>query len=164
MFTKTELDTAITLVQSKRYSLHQSFTVQMSSSVRDEADFYFFRADKKYYRDGAHFWLCCVNWLEEKRMGFQLLSVQRYPGQLRSNFSTNILLNIYNLCQDISPDTFQAIIGDYSSQLKSVSIPHSYTWEGQIQQAMQMYDEWNDQSFIAETESELLAFHWETSA
>lgn len=164
MFTKTDLDAAITMVNSKKYSLYQSFTIQISYSVRDEADFYFFRADKKYYQNGAHFWLCCVNWLEERRIGFQLLMVQRFPSQLHSNFNTDILMDIYNLCRDITPDKFQVIIGDYSSHLKSVSIPHLYAWEGQIQRAMQMNDEWNDQSYIAETESEYLAFHWETSA
>jgi len=64
----------------------------------------------------------------------------------------------------ISPETFQAAIEEYSLQLKYSNIPHAYHWEGQVQQAMQMSDEWNDQSFLAETESEFLVFHWGTGA
>ena len=164
MFTKTELDAAITMVNSKKYSLHRPFTIQMSSSVKDEADFYFFRADKKHYPNGTYFWLRCINWLEDRRIGFQLLMAQRYPGRYRIDFNASVLMNTYNLCKDISPESFQVIIEEYSSQLKSVSIPHTYHWEGQVQRAMQMNDQWNDQSFIAETESEFLAFHWETGA
>lgn len=164
MFTKAELDTAIAMVPSKKYSLHQPFTIQMSHSVRDEADFYFFRADKKHYQNGTHFWLCCINWLEDSWIGFQLLMAQRYPGRFRSDFNADVSMDTYNLCKDIAPESFQVIIEVYSSQLKSVSIPHTYYWEGQIQRAMQMNEDWNDQSYIAETESEFLAFHWETSA
>jgi len=68
------------------------------------------------------------------------------------------------LYKHISPESFQAAIDQYSFLLEYSSIPHTYRWEGQVQQAMQMSDEWNDQSFIAETESEFLVFHWETSA
>lgn len=164
MFTTTELDAAINMVNNKKYSLHQPFTIQISYSVRDEADFYFFRADKKHYQNGVHFWLCCINWLEDSWIGFQLLMAQRYPGRFRGDFNTGVLRDTYRLCKDISPGRFQVIIEDYSSQLKSVSIPHTYHWEGQVQRAMQMNEEWNDQSYIAETESEFLAFHWETSA
>jgi hypothetical protein len=68
------------------------------------------------------------------------------------------------LYKHISAESFQATIEGYSLQLENANIPHTYHWEGQVQRAMQMSDEWNDQSFIAETESEFLVFHWETSA
>jgi hypothetical protein len=166
MFTKTELDAAANMVSSKKLFLHQPFTLQFSNDVRSEADFYFFRGAKQHYKHAAHFWLHCINWLEDDRRGFQLLHRQRYPHRRAApiNVTTNFLLDASNLYKYISPETFQAAIEEYSLQLKYANIPHTYHWEGQVQLAMQMSDEWNDQSFIAETESEFLVFHWETSA
>jgi len=117
-----------------------------------------------HYENGAHFWVCCINWLEERWKGFQLLMAQRYPDQVRVNFDANSLVDHYGLCQNMPPESFQETVEGCSLQLKNGSIPHTYEWEGQIQQAMQMSNEWNDQSFVAETESEFLAFFWETGA
>jgi hypothetical protein len=166
MFTKTELDAAANMVSSKKLFLHQPFTIQFSNDVRSEADFYFFRGAKQHYKHAAHFWLHCINWLEDSWIGFQLLMRQRYPDRRDApiNVNTNFLLDASNLYKHISPESFQATIEEYSLQLKYSNIPHAYHWEGQVQQAMQMSDDWNDQSFIAETESEFLVFHWETSA
>ncbi len=166
MFTKTELDATVHMVRSKKLFLRQPFTIQFSNDVRSEADFYFFRGAKQHYKHAAHFWLHCMNWLEDRWIGFQLLMRQRYPDHRFApiNVNTSFLLDASNLYKHISPESFQAIIEDYSLQLKNANIPHAYHWEGQVQQAMQMSDEWYDQSFMAETESEFLAFHWETSA
>ncbi len=93
---------------------------------------------------------------------------QRYPDHVRVNSDGTFLMDRdvdhYSLCQDISPGSFQEIIEGYSLQLKNASIPHTYEWDGQIRQAMQVSNEWNDQSFVAETENEFLAFFWETGA
>lgn len=164
MFTRTELHTAVTMVRSKKLSLYRPLTIQFSNDVNLEANLYFFRGAKKHYENGAHFWLRCINWLEDSWQGFQLLSAQRYPAQVRVNFTTNLLTDEYNLCEPISPESFHAFIEGYSLELKNADIPHTYHWEGRVQQAMQMSNEWNDQSFVAQTESEFLAFHWETSA
>lgn len=169
MFTKTELNNTLLSVRSQELPLHQPLTIQSSSDVRSEADFFFFRGAKKHYKDGTHFWLRCIAWLEESRKGFQLFMAQRYPEHFRVNFDAALLVDRYvdlpSLCQNISPERFQEAIEGYSLQLKNASIPHTYEWEGgQIQQAMQMSDKWNDQSFVAETKSEFLAFFWETGA
>jgi len=166
MFTKTELDATVQMVSSKKLFLRQPFTLQFSNDVRSEAVFYFFRGAKQHYKHAAHFWLHCINWLEDEWRGFQLLHRQRYPNRRAApiNITTNFLLDASNLYKHISPESFQATIEEYSLQLKNANIPHAYHWEGQVQEAMQMSDEWNDQSFIAETESEFLVFHWETSA
>jgi hypothetical protein len=166
MFTKTELDATANMVSSKKLFLHQPFTLQFSADVRLEAGFYFFRGAKQHYKNAAHFWLLCINWLEDYRRGFQLLHRQRYPSRRDApiDVNTNFLLDASNLYKHISPESFHAIIEGYSLQLENANIPHTYHWEGQVQQAMQMSDEWYDQSFIAETESEFLVFHWETSA
>jgi len=166
MFTRTELHTAVTMVRSKKLSLYRPLTIQFSNDVNSEANLYFFRGAKKHYENGAHFWLRCINWLEDSWIGFQLLMRQRYPDRRDApiNVNTNFLLDASNLYKHISPESFQATIEEYSLQLKNANIPHAYHWEGQVQEAMQMSDEWNDQSFIAETESEFLVFHWETSA
>lgn len=164
MFTRTELHTAVTMVRSKKLSLHRPLTIQFSQDPNLEADLYFFRGAKKHYENGAHFWLRCINWLEDSWQGFQLLSAQRYPAQVRVNFTTHLLTDEYNLCEPIAPESFHAFIEGYSLELKNADIPHTYHWEGRVQQAMQMRNEWYDQSFVAQTESEFLAFHWETSA
>ena len=166
MFTKTELDATVHMVSSKKLFLRQPFTLQFSNDVTSEADFYFFRGAKQHYKHAAHFWLHCINWLEDSRKGFQLLMAQRYPDHRFApiNVNTSFLLDASNLYKDISPETFQATIEQHSFLLEYSSVPHTYHWEGQVQRAMQMSDEWNDQSFLAETESEFLAFHWETSA
>lgn len=166
MFTRTELDATVNMISTKRLVLHQPFTIQYSNDRSSEADFYFFRGAKKHYRNAAHFWLCCMNWLEDRWKGLQLLMIQRYPDHHFAPVSVNtsFLIDTYNLYKHISPESFQATIEQYSLSLESSSIPHAYHWEGQVQWAMQMSDEWNDQSFIAETEIEFLAFHWETGA
>ena len=164
MFTRTELHTAVNMVRSKKLSLHRPLTIQFSNDVNLEADLYFFRGAKKHYENGAHFWLRCINWLEDSWLGFQLLGAQRYPAQVRVNFNTILLTDEYNLCEPISPESFHAFIEGYSLQLKKADIPHTYHWEGGVQQAMQMSNEWNDQSFVAQTESEFLAFHWVTQS
>jgi hypothetical protein len=166
MLTKTELDASVNMVRSKKLFLYQLFTIQFSNDVRSEADSYFFRGAKQHYKHAAHFWLHCINWLEDRWIGFQLLMRQRYPDHRYApvNVNTSLLLDTHNMCKHISPESFQAAIEQYSLLLEYSSVPHTYHWEGQVQRAMQMSDEWNDQSFIAETESEFLAFHWETSA
>ena len=164
MFTRTELHTAVNMVRSKKLSLHRPLTIQFSNDVNLEADLYFFRGAKKHYENGAHFWLRCINWLEDSWLGFQLLGAQRYPAQVRVNFNTILLTDEYNLCETIAPESFHAFIEGYSLQLKKADIPHTYHWEGGVQQAMQMSNEWNDQSFVAQTESEFLAFHWVTES
>ena len=164
MFTRTELHTAVTMVRSKKLSLHRPLTIQFSQDPNSEADLYFFRGAKKHYENGAHFWLRCINWLEDSWLGFQLLSAQRHPAQVRVNFTTNLLTDEYNLCEPIAPESFHAFIEGYSLQLKKADIPHTYHWEGRVQQAMQMRNEWNYQSFVAQTESEFLAFHWVTQS
>lgn len=168
MFTKIELNTTLEIIRSQKLSLHQPLTIQSSSDSRSEADLFFFRGAKGHYKNGTHFWLRCIAWLEESWKGFQLLMAQRYPEHIHVNFDATLLVDgsgdLSSLCRNISPERFQEAIEGYSLQLKNASIPHTYEWEGQIQQAMQMSDEWNDQSFVAETESEFLAFFWETGA
>jgi hypothetical protein len=164
MFTRTELDATVNMISTKGLVLHQPFTIQYSNDRSSEANLYFFRGAKKHYENGAHFWLRCINWLEDSWLGFQLLMAQRHPAQVRVNFNTNLLTDEYNLCEPIAPESFHAFIEEYSLQLKNADIPHTYHWEGRVQQAMQMRNEWNYQSFIAQTESEFLAFQWETSA
>jgi hypothetical protein len=164
MFTRTELHAAVKMGRSKELFLQQPLTIQFSQDVRSEADLFFFRGAKKHYENGAHFWLRCIHWLEDRRQGIQLLMAQRYPGQVRVNGTTNFPMDEYDVCETISPEGFQVLIEGYSLQLKNADIPHTYHWEGQVQQAMLMSKEWNDRSVIAETESEFLAHHWETSA
>jgi hypothetical protein len=168
MFTKIELNTTLQMIRSQKLSLHQPLTIQSSSDTRSEADLFFFRGATRHYKDGTHFWLRCLAWLEERRKGFQLLMARRYPGHIRVNIDATLLgdryVDYYSLCQNLSAESFQETMKGYSLGLKNASIPHIYEWEGQIQQAMQMSDEWNDQSFVAETEREFLAFFWETGA
>lgn len=169
MFTKTELDTTLQMIRNKKLFLdNQSLTIQSSNDVGSEADLTFFRGSRKHFENAAHFWLCCINWLEERWKGVQLLMVQRYPDDVCVNVDAAVLtdhyVSHYSFCQNISPESFQEIVEVYSLQLKSRSIPHTYEWEGHIQQAMQMSNKWNDRSFVAETESEFLAFFWETGA
>jgi hypothetical protein len=169
MFTRTELHTAVTMVRSKKLFLYQPLTIQFSQDPNSEADLYFFRGAKKHYENGAHFWLRCITWLEDSWQGFQLLSAQRYPARGRPkagrvNVHTDFFTDEYNLCEPIAPESFHVVIEGYSLELKKADIPHTYHWEGGVQQAMQMSNEWNDQSFVAQTESEFLAFHWVTQS
>jgi len=165
MFTRTELETTVNMVRSKNLFLHQPLTIQSSYAIPGEADLSFFRGARKHYENGAYFWLRCITWLEEYWQGFQLLVAQRSPSHhVRVNFNTVVLMDELSLCKNISPESFQVMIKEYSLQLKNASIPHTYHWEGQVRQAMQMSEQWNNQSFIAETESEFLAFYWETGA
>lgn len=164
MFTKTELDTTFQVVKKKKLSLHQPLTIQISNDAMSEADLFFFRGARRHYENAAHFWLRCSAWLEEHQKGFQLLLAQRYPDQVRVNWDMTLLTDGPCLCQTISPERFHTITEGYSLQLQNADVPHTYKWEGHIQRAMQMSDEWNDQSFIAETETEFLAFFWETGA
>lgn len=167
MFTKIELNATLQMIRNKKLLLNRPLTLQSSSDVSFEADLFFFRGAKRHYKDGTHFWLRCIEWLEERRKSLQALSAQRYPESC-INPNATILedchVDPYSLCQNISSESFQEAIERYSLRLKDASIPHTYEWEGQIQQAMQMSDEWNDQSFVAETESEFLAFFWMTGA
>lgn len=164
MFTRTELDTIFQMVRSKKLSLHQPLTIQASNDPGSEADLFFFRGARKQYESDAHFWLRCITWLEEYRKGFQLLMAQRYPNHIHVNSDTTSPVDRPYLYQTVAPENFQEIIEGHSLQLQNAHIPHTYQWEGQIQQAMQMSNEWNDQSLIAETEQEFLAFFWETGA
>src|SRR5260221_13920074 len=95
MFTKTELDATVQMVSSKKLFLRQPFTLQFSNDVRSEAVFYFFRGAKQHYKHAAHFWLHCMNWLEDNWIGLQLLHRQRYPHRHYApiNVNTNFLLD-----------------------------------------------------------------------
>ncbi len=95
MFTKTELDATVQMVSSKKLFLRQPFTLQFSNDVRSEAVFYFFRGAKQHYKHAAHFWLHCMNWLEDNWIGLQLLHRQRYPHRHYApiNVNTNLLLD-----------------------------------------------------------------------
>ncbi len=164
MFRKTDLDDIISKIQTKELDTHRPFTIQYSNDEAWEAELYFFRGAKKYYSNGAHFWFCCMNWLTNKAQGFQLLMAYRYPQHVHANVNIRSSLEIQNIYKDLSPEQFHTSIEEYSLSLKNADIPHAYIWEGQVQNAMHMSDEWNDQSFFAETESEYLVFHWETGA
>ncbi len=164
MFSKRDLEDIENRLHTKEIDIHRPFTIQYSNDGSWEADFYYFRGAKEHYRSGAHFWLCCTTWLVDRSQGFQLLMAHRYPRHVHANLNTDSLLEKQNLYKVLSPEQFQATIEEYSLSLKNSNIPHTYVWEGQVLDAMQMSDEWNDQSFFAETESEFLVFHWETSA
>jgi hypothetical protein len=169
MFTRADINATINMPLEQKISLlHQPFTVQYSNDSSSEADCYFFRGSKKHYTHGVHFWLRSIDWLTDNWTGFQLLIAHRYPNAktrvIFQTIDTYSLLDEYNLCKSISPESFQKAIEDHSLGLRHSNIPHTCQWEEQIEYAMQMSAEWNNQSWIAETESEFLIFYWETSA
>jgi hypothetical protein len=165
VFTRAELEATASLVRSKGYYLPHKFSLQYGVGFAED-DWFLFRGAKEDYKDAAHFWLRCISVLEDQWCSFMLLA--RYRDHQYDEMPTwltdridhpGFLIELYNLYQPISPESFEA---ECVPLLRHFS--HVQQWKGQVQRAMMMCDEWNDRACIAETEHEYLVFHWETGA
>lgn len=120
-----------------------------------EDTFWFFRGAKSNFQDSSHFWLSCL--LHQiVYLTPEAEKVHRILFSIKADFPDHY--------EEISPDTFQDIMQEYSGFLTTRSIEHLYEWNGNVYRAMKLCDEWNDVTIVGETESEFVAFRWETSA
>ncbi len=117
--------------------------------------FWLFRGAKAEFRDSAHFWFSCII--------RQCAYLGPHPEKVHRVLDS-VEKDLPQQYEEISPETFHAIIQQYSGWLTDSNIPHVYEWSGKIGRAMRMSDEWNDVAVIGETASEFVAFRWVTSA
>ena len=160
MFTPQNLIQALEQVLAEPIPLSETNPVKMQEHLGGHEDtFWLFRGDKTAFRDSAHFWAFCM-----VRQWSRFEPDTEKISRTLSRILRNMKVDIPEQYEDVSSDTFQTIVQQYSGFLTERNIPHTYEWHGDIHRAMRMSDEWNDVAVIGETESEFVAFEWATGA
>ncbi len=163
MFTPLDLIKALEQVMAEPIPLAKTNPVKMQEHLGGHEDtFWFFRGTKTDFRDSVHFWVFCLI----RQWSYLEPDIEKISQILSRSLQSlhNMRSDLPEQYEEISPDTFQAIVQEYSGFLAARHIPHKYEWHGSINRAMRMDNEWNDVTVIGETESEFVAFEWATGA
>lgn len=108
-----------------------------------------FRGKRSLYEGAMHFWVTCLRYQEDAN-----------PDTRPSGYA-RLSAPEHSLCRPISEDEFSAKVSEKLSHLQEpVPLRLSSLFLG----AMQMSEDWNDESFLCATDEEYIGFFWDTTA